>query len=322
MDKNSIEAAGQALRAAHRIVVLSHIRPDGDAVGSVLGLGKALEESGKRAIMVLADGVPENLAHLPGAEDVVRYAEPPWDLLVTADCSDPRRFGSAVDPAAVPDINIDHHVTNLGFGRINLVDTSSVATAAILADLIPEWGMEIRQPAASALLTGIVTDTLGFRTANMTPYTLQLAGRLMGLGAPLPELYRLALVERSFEATRLWGEGLANLRRRGRTVWTTLTLEARKRSGYFGMDDAEMISVLTGIRDHDIFVVFSEQPHGEVKVSWRASPGIDVSNVALDFGGGGHPAAAGAMIKGDLDSVQRLVLDATERLAFLGEVEN
>jgi phosphoesterase RecJ-like protein len=321
MNSNSIAAAGQALQVARKIAVLSHVRPDGDAVGSVLGLGQALEDAGKQVAMVLADGVPENLIHLPGADEVVRYAEPPWDLLVTVDCSDPRRFGLGVDPAAVPDINIDHHVTNLGFGRINLVDPGSVATAAILADLIPEWGMEIRQPAASALLTGIITDTLGFRTSNMTAHTFQLASRLMEIGAPLSDLYRLALVERSFEATRLWGEGLANIRRRGRTVWTTITLEGRRRSGYFGMDDAEMVSVLTGIRDHDIFIVFSEQPQGEIKVSWRASPGIDVSNVALDFGGGGHPAAAGATIKGDLDSVQRLVLDATERLAFVGEVE-
>lgn len=321
MNKTSIEAAGKAIQEAQDIVLVSHVRPDGDAVGSVLGLGLALQDAGKRPRLILADGVPENLHHLPGADQVENYAEPPWDLLVALDCSDPRRLGPAVDPAITPDINIDHHITNLDFGRINLVDAKSVATVAILVDLIPEWGLQIRQQAAAALLTGLITDTLGFRTPSMNSHAFRLAAQLVDIGAPLPDLYRLALIERSFEATRLWGEGLSTIRRDGRIVWATITLDAREKAGYHGLDDAEMVSVLSGIRDHDIFLMFSEQPYGEVKVSWRASPGHDVSNVALDFGGGGHPAAAGATIKGDLDSVQRLVLDATERMAMVTEVE-
>jgi phosphoesterase RecJ-like protein len=321
MDKVSIEAAGQAIRAAHKIAILSHVRPDGDAVGSLLGMGAALEDAGKSLQLILADGVPGSLQHLAGAERVQTRAEPPWDLLIALDCSDPRRFGGALDAAVVPDLNIDHHVTNLNFGRINLVDVEAVATAAMLAELLPEWGLAVRTPAASSLLTGILTDTLGFRTSSMTAHALRLAADLMDLGAPLPDLYRLALVERSFEATRLWGEGLVNLQRNGQMVWTAIPLEARDRVGYPGPDDAELISVLTGIKDHNIFLIFSELPTGEVKVSWRASPGYDVSAVALGFNGGGHPAAAGATIRGDLESVQRLVLDATERLALVGEVE-
>lgn len=321
MNNEAVEAAGIALLGAKSIVLVAHVRPDGDAIGSVLGLGRALEDAGKKVQMVLTDGVPDNLKHLPGADRVRPYAEPGWDLLVSLDCSDPRRFGPAFDPTTVPDINIDHHVTNLKFGRINLVDAKSVATTAILVELIPAWGLEIRQPAASALLTGMITDTLGFRTPNMTSHAMQLAGRLMDLGAPLPELYRRALIERSLEATRLWGEGLGTIEQDGRIIWATITLDARERAGYPGLDDAEMISVISGIRDHDIFLVFSEQPYGEVKVSWRASPGHDVSNVALDFGGGGHPAAAGATIKGDLEHVKRLVLEATERLALVSEPE-
>jgi phosphoesterase RecJ-like protein len=321
MNESSIKAAGQAILTAEDIALVAHVRPDGDAIGSVLGLGRALEDAGKKVQMILADGVPDNLKHLPGADRVRPYAEPAWDLLVSLDCSDPRRFGPAFDASTVPDINIDHHVTNLNFGRINLVDAQAVATTAILVDLIPEWGLAIRQPTASALLTGMITDTLGFRTPNMTSRAMQQVGQLMDLGAPLPELYRLALIERSLEATRLWGEGLDTIRHDGRMIWATITLEARERAGYPGLDDAEMISVISGIRDHDIFLVFSEQPYGEVKVSWRASPGYDVSNVALDFGGGGHPAAAGATIKGGLDQVQSLVLEATERMALASEVE-
>jgi phosphoesterase RecJ-like protein len=213
-----------------------------------------------------------------------------------------------------PDLNIDHHVTNLRYGKMNLVDTAAVATAEIVADHLAEWDLPMTPEVASALLTGLITDTLGFRTSNMTPKALRLAANLMEAGAALPELYQRSLIERSFEAMRLWAVGLSKLTRDGRIVWTSLTRADRHASGYPGRDDADLINELSAISDAAVSIVFVEQPNGDVKVSWRAQPGIDISGIALKFGGGGHPSAAGAEVEGSLEDVHQRVLNETRQL--------
>lgn len=314
MDDRLIEAIGQAAQHAKRALVLSHIRPDGDAIGSLLGLGLALVDAGKEVQMVSPDGVPSSLRHLAGSELVTSKAAGDFDLVWVVDCSDLQRTGSALDGRSEPDINIDHHITNENFARWNLVETSAVATAEILANCLPAWGLPVGPRAASALLTGIITDTIGFRTANMSPAALRTAAWLMERGASLPDLYSRSLVERSFEAVRFWGEGLSTLERDGRLVWASLTREARRVAGYPGRDDADLINVLSAISGAEIAVVFVEQPNGKVKVSWRSVPGVDVSQVAQRFGGGGHTAASGAEIPGSLEEVRANVLQETRSL--------
>jgi phosphoesterase RecJ-like protein len=283
-------------------------------VGSLLGLGLALEQASKEVQMVLADGVPSSFRGLEGARRVLRKPQGSFDLIALVDCADLTRVGGALEGLPPPDINIDHHVTNLNFAKLNLVAPEEVATSAILAEHLPGWGFELSRAVASALLTGIVSDTLGFRTSNMTPKALRLAAILMERGANLPELYNRALSRRSFQAARYWGEGLSRLQRDGRMVWTTLTLDDRQRADYSGNDDADLVNVLSAIDDHDIAVIFIEQNDNKVKVSWRSVPGYDVSKLAIKFGGGGHPAAAGAEIPGRLEDVQREVLNATRAL--------
>lgn len=300
----------QLLHNSNRILILSHIRPDGDAVGSMLGLGLSLLELGKDVQMVLSDGVQRTFRHLTGAENILHHSSGDFDAIITLDASDPRRLGDGLE-GRTPDLNIDHHVTNLNFARLNFVLPEATATAAILAEYLPVWGLPITKPVAEALLTGMVTDTIGFRTSNMNPTTLRLAATLMEAGADLPELYKRALIIRSFAATRYWGLGLSDLQREGRLAWTTLTLENRKASGYTGTDDADLTNVLSGIDECDIVVLFIEQKEGTVKVSWRAQPGFDVSQIALQFGGGGHPGASGAMLQGSLEQVQEQILQVT-----------
>jgi phosphoesterase RecJ-like protein len=305
---------GKRIRAANRILVVSHIRPDGDAIGSLLGLGLSLQQAGKEVQMVLSDGVPQNFRHLEGSRLVRQQPEGDFDLVCVVDCSDLKRTGSALRERGEPDINIDHHITNLQYGRINLVDPQAVATAEILVDLLTELGLPFDRRCADALLTGLITDTLGFRTTNMTPKALRQAARLMELGADLPGLYHRSLVRRSYEAARFWGTGLSSLERSDRLAWTTLTMKDRKAVGYPGKDDADLVNILSSLEDIDIAVIFVEQPSGQVKVSWRAQPGFDVSQIALQFGGGGHPAAAGAEIPGSIESVRPTVLKETQRL--------
>lgn len=303
----------QALNAASSIALVSHIRPDGDAIGAVLGLGLALQNAGKSVQFVLADGVPSSFRHLTGAKQVRRSMDGTPDLVAVLDCSDLERTGGVLGER-VPDLNVDHHVTNLNFGKINLVAPEAVATCALLAEVMPAWGLEITQPSAEALLSGLVTDTIGFRTSNINAQALRLAADLMDRGADLAALYKSALLTRSFEAARYWGAGLSDLQRDGRLVWATLRLGDRAAAGYTGNDDADLVNVVSAIEGGDIALMFIEQKDNRVKVSWRAQPGLDVSQIALQFGGGGHRAASGADVPGTLAEVQERVLAATREV--------
>ena len=314
MNKGIIPELKNQLERARRILLVSHIRPDGDAIGSLVGCGLALQTAEKEVQMVVADGIPNALRFLPGTDQVINRPTGEFDLIWVLDCSDLNRTGGVLDGRLPPDINIDHHVTNLHFARMNLVDLEAVATAEIIARLLPELGIPILEASAQALLTGILTDTLGFRTSNMTPQVLRLAADLVEKGGNLPELYQLSLLNRSFEAARYWGCGLSQLQREGRMIWTILTLADRRAVRYPGNDDADLINILSSIQDTDIAMIFVEQPGGKIKVSWRAHHGLDVSGLATQFAGGGHAAAAGAEIGGKLEDILKEVLVATRKL--------
>jgi bifunctional oligoribonuclease and PAP phosphatase NrnA len=300
------------LQLAQRVLVTSHVRPDGDAIGSSLALGLALLDSGKQIQVVLADGLPSSFKHLPGCEMIKTRGEGKFDLIISVDCSDLKRVGKALDGYHPPDIVIDHHSTNDAFGELNLIDPQAAATASVLTRYMPNWGLTITAPIAANLLTGLVTDTLGFRTSNTTPEVLRQAADLIELGADMTRLYYLSLVRRTFPATKYWGAGLSNLARADGIVWTTLTLADRKISGYTGNDDADLISVISSIDDADVAILFVEQGRNKTKVSWRGlKPAVDVAQIASQFGGGGHKAAAGAEISGNLEEIQKRVLDVT-----------
>ncbi len=310
----TVSAVGERIAQAQRVLVVSHVRPDGDAVGSLLGLGLALEAAGKSVQMVLEDGVPSDFRYLSGSDRVVRKPEGTFDLRIVVDCSELSRTGAVFSADGRPEVNIDHHVTNVSFATWNIVVPTAAATTEVLVPCIRAWGLPLTQPVAEALLTGLLTDTLGFRTSSVHPGVLRLAAQLMEAGADLYTISQRALASRSFRAVRYWGCGLSRVQLDGPVVWTTLTLEDRRTANYPGRDDADLVNVLASVREAHVAVIFVEQKDGKVKVSWRAKPGVDVSQLAVQFGGGGHPAAAGAEIPGDLSAVQQSVLEATQRL--------
>jgi len=318
MDNEIIGAIKARLENAKNVVVAAHVRPDGDAIGSLLGIGLALQNAGKSVQMVLVDGVSASFRHLAGSELIVKEPKGEHDTFITVDCADFKRVGKFFESFGQPDINIDHHKTNEKFGKLNLIEAEEVATSAILTNYLPIWGYEITKPIASALLTGIITDTLGFRTSNTTPEALRQCATLMETGADLPDLYMRSLVKKSFVAARYWGVGLSSMEQKDGIVWGTLTLVDRKKTGYGGNDDADLINMISAIDGNKVGMIFVEQNDNHVKVSWRAlEPGIDVSQVAKHFKGGGHAAAAGADIPGVLSEVQPLVLKTTREMLGL-----
>ncbi len=297
------------------ILITSHVRPDGDAIGSLLALGLALQHAGKNVQMVLADGISSTYKHLDGADQIKTRVAGKFDTFITVDCADFKRTGKPFEELGQPDINIDHHITNEKFGRLNLIEGQEVATAAILTNHLPEWGLKITAPVAAALLTGIIADTLGFRTSNTTPEALRQAADLMECGVDMPELYMRVLVRRSYASTRYWGAGLSRLEQKNGMVWTTLTLADRKAAGYGGNDDADLINIISSIDGNKVGMIFVEQVDEHVKVSWRAmEAGINVAKIARQFHGGGHAAAAGADIPGGLREVRAEVLRSTREL--------
>ena len=318
MGENIAAEIKERLGTAQKVLIASHVRPDGDAIGSLIGLGLALQNAGKTVQMVLADGVPSSFRFLEGSDQVQKEVSEGFDTFIAVDCADFKRLGKPLQSLDSPDINIDHHITNERFGKMNLIEGKAVATAAILTNYLPTWGYEITHPVAAALLTGIITDTLGFRTSNMTPEALRQAATLMETGVDMPELYMRGLVRRSFSAARYWGAGLSKLESSDGIVWSALSLEDRKSCGYGGNDDADLINMISAIDGHKVGMIFVEQHDNHVKISWRAlEQGVDVSPVATHFGGGGHAAAAGADMPGTLSEIQPVVLKTTKEMLGL-----
>jgi bifunctional oligoribonuclease and PAP phosphatase NrnA len=293
-------------------LILSHTRPDGDAIGSLIGLSLALQKKGKHPRLVIIDGLPRKFRFLHGSDQLKRKIEPGFDLVITLDCADKKRVAYPTD---LPDIqlNIDHHITNNFYAKTNLVIPEQPSTTAILAKYLPEWGFEIDEDAANALLMGMITDTIGFSTSNVSPSFLQLAAGLMNKGANLSNVYHKALTVQSLAASIIWGNALSRIDSDGRLAWTTITLEDRKKASYQGNDDADLTNHLSSLEDIDIEILFNEQKSSKVKVSWRSNSKFDVSKLAVKFNGGGHPPAAGAEIDGNLESVMPLVIGETKK---------
>ena len=313
MNKELIRQVRLRLDQAEHILITSHTRPDGDAIGSILALGQALSAIGKDIEMVSADGVPAALKFLPGSDRIKNRADEHADMVIVVDSGNLDRVGDILDSYDEIDLNIDHHPDNTHFATINLVQSKAVSTTEILSKLISELELEITAEIASNLLTGLITDTIGFKTGNMHPEALRIAADMVEKGADLASLYHQAIVEKTFEAARYIGAGLSQLKQDNGLVWTSLTLENRRKADYPGRDDADLVNILSAIKSASIAVIFIEQTDGSVKVSWRTrSKVINVASIAQQFRGGGHRAAAGAMIPGSLQEVQNMVLTATK----------
>jgi phosphoesterase RecJ-like protein len=265
--------------------------------------------------MALSDGLPSNFRYLHGANLVKRHVptDQKFDLTISLDISDLDRSGGIFGNREII-LNIDHHITNTLFAIYNLNDPESVATCALIAENLESWGLSINADTASLLMTGLITDTIGFRTSNISSKAMRIAADLIDKGADLPTIYQQALTNKNFDQLIYWGYALKKLQRNDRIAWTTLTLDDRKDAGYNGNDDADLNTILSSIIDCDITILFVEQNNGHVKVSWRGKSGFNVSNLAQSLGGGGHPAASGADIEGNLEDVKLTVINKTLEL--------
>jgi len=311
IDKNTIEKIKSDINRAQSILIASHVRPDGDAVGSLLGFGLSLKEKGKNVQLVLEDEIPSNLRYLPEVSMIVRRPIIKYDYIIVVDCSDFQRTGSVFKEDDKADLNIDHHISDTFFAKVNIVSHKAAATAEILANLLPMLELPVNSEVATCLLNGIVTDTIGFRTENTGAQTLRIAANLVEKGADLYEVYKHSLLTRTFSELKYWGAGLSRLKFDSNIVWTSLSLDDRAFAQYFGNDDADLINIISSLNGIEVAIIFVQQTDKIVKVSWRSKKHVDVSIVASHFGGGGHKPAAGATIEGTLEDVIEKVLRTT-----------
>ncbi|HOA15553.1 MAG TPA: bifunctional oligoribonuclease/PAP phosphatase NrnA [Bacillota bacterium] len=309
----------EQIKNAKSVLVTSHIVPDGDAIGSVLGLGLTIIGMGKRTYMMVEGGVPRNLTFLPGSHLIASGPEgipDGLDLAVILDVGSYERIGSAERPArsAKAKVNVDHHMTNSGFTEMCWIDTSSPATGLMVADLVKALGAKFGPDNATALFCAISTDTGSFRYSNTTAGCFRTAADLIEAGADPYYVSMSVYDSKPYGAVKGLGEALSalELRSDGMLAVMDITRDLMQRYELTEGDVEGFISYGRSIEGVEVCVAFKELEDGVVKVGFRSKSAVDVSKIAASMGGGGHMRASGCTIEGGLEEARRRVLAVVE----------
>jgi phosphoesterase RecJ-like protein len=327
------EAALVRLRDAQTVLMPMHQNVDADGLSSPLAMRLALAEYGVEAWPLITDGdFPSNLRFLPDIASVLVYGKDPlpdYDLLCTIDCADLRRLGyfGKDDPSRldgrVPIVNIDHHSTNNRFGAVNIVEPEASSSAEIVAEMLKLWGTEVTPQIARALLAGIYGDTLGLRTPSTTPHTIRTVADLVERGAELEpvvdQLFRL----KPRSTICLWEHALHNIQWDGPIIWTEMTRAGFRHCGAEMVEAEGIVNFLSGTQGSRVAVILYQD---EDERGWRVSlrgleKNVDVAAIAAQFGGGGHPRAAGAHIEGGEPEKRAFIASVAELVAAIPEAE-
>jgi len=308
----------EALQSCRNVLLLNHVTPDGDCLGSTLALARTLWGRGQRATVGSADGIPVIYRFLPGSDRVITVApdHDPFDAVVFMECTTPERAGPLVALASgVPLwINIDHHVSNSGFGDLTLLDLEAAAVAEAVLPIVKALTPVVDAETATCLFTALLTDTGSFRYTSVTPRSFAVAAELVAAGASPSEIYSQVYENRPPATLRLLGSALSAmvLSDGGRVAWTAVTQAMLRESGAT-MDQSEgIVGMLRALEGVQVALLFKEEREG-IHVSIRGQAGVRAHVIATAFGGGGHAAAAGFTLREPLDEAIRQTLDAVRR---------
>jgi bifunctional oligoribonuclease and PAP phosphatase NrnA len=318
MKRATLTQAAEAIRAANKIVLASHINPDGDTLGSSLAIAHALRAMGKLALPLSHDGVPDIYRWMPGQEWVERETEDrDFDLAIVCDTGTADRIGRArpAVESARTSICIDHHVSEGEFGQIRVVDSKAAATGELVYALLQELKVPLNKAVADCLLAAIITDTGSFRYMNVTPNTFRVAGALMRAGACPAAIGELVFENRSYASVKLLGRALDSLKLThcGRIAWAHVSAQDFEELGATDEETEGIVNHVRAVKTAQVGALFREVPGKKVRISLRARDGYDVNRVAQAFGGGGHKLAAGCSLDPPLDEAERLVVAEIER---------
>jgi phosphoesterase RecJ-like protein len=319
------DKAISAITESANVLLLAHVTPDADALGSALGLGLALQGMGKEVQVTVGEigfTTPESLSFLPGTE-LIRAPEDlsPADLVISCDVSSDARLGSVktILEAAPASIAIDHHPSFTGFGTIHLVDPNAAATAEIVLELIDRLQIPMTVDIASAIYSGLTTDTGSFKYQSTTSHTLRTAARLLDTGVDSAKLSRLLFDDEPLAALVMMGDAvsratLASTAVSGQgLVYTSVSIEQRP-----GLDEMSVERVIEALRktsEAEVAAVLKQADDGHWKVSLRSKTSVDVGAVANELGGGGHKYASGYSSTHDLDSTIAQLIGALDAIS-------
>lgn len=314
----NIETLGEIFRQNQSFALMSHMRPDGDAIGSQLGLGLALEAMGKKVFYWNVDGLPESLAFLPESEKIMMppAEAPEIDVAIALDTATKVRLGDDNLIAAAKAklwVNIDHHISNPLYGDVNYVDATSPATGQIVYEILQALDMPITAGSRDAIYVAVSTDTGSFQYDSTTARTYRMAADLVERGLAVGDINAKTYDSHPYRRIELL-----------RALLNTLELSADGKVAYWEMsdqlridlalkpEDSEgLIDMIRAIRGVQVAVFFEELPGGKVRVSMRSKDrSVNVCDIATQFGGGGHALAAGIRMGGPVVDAKRQVLAA------------
>jgi len=295
-----LEEVRRLITGTRSALVLGHQYPDGDAIGSVLGLGLMLAAAGYdvQASWPEPFEMPEKYLFLPGMSLLVPPAgiKPGFGVSIALDCANERRLEELQEPAlAVPLVNIDHHPDNSQFGRANLVDPAAASTSQIVYSLIEPLCLVLDRDSATCLYAGLVTDTGRFQFSNVTAETLRIAAQLVAAGVEPHRVYENIYQSDSLSYIRLAGDVLCRAVYDGDLglIYGYVSQEDLSKFGVKMNETEDLIDNLRALRGHKIVALFKEQKDGTVRVSLRSRSDTDIGSIARKLGGGGHRVAAG-----------------------------
>lgn len=313
---NSIQEIAYQILGRDNFTLVGHAIPDGDCVGSLLGLFMGLKILGKNVQMFLQDKVPPIYHYLSCVEQIRSSLQSPdaASNIIYLDCSDEERVGEELQKILQGDfckINIDHHQTNDFFANYNYVDPQAAATAEIIFELLIQMEVEISPDIADALYAGIIMDTGRFMNSNTTSHSMKVAAALLGKGADI-DMARINLFEaKSLKEIFLIRQALQsiNISEDGKIAWMALAYDDVKAIGAVDLHPEGIINYARMINGVEVAVLFRETRPGTIKIGFRSKSQVDVSLLAEKIGGGGHKAAAGASLEGRLDEIKDIVIN-------------
>ena len=316
---DSLAALCQGLKKTDNFLLASHVNPEGDAVASVLALESLLRRLGKKTLIACEDAFPDRLGCLPSNRWNQVKDVPPgrkFDALLVADCPTLERIGSVqkLITSETKIFNIDHHISNKCFGDCNYIQPTASACGEVIYDMFKRFKLKINQEEATALYVSISTDTGSFKYSNTTVKSHQIASELIQTGINIEKINDALYATYSLEKIQLYSLLLAKVQTTPdeAIAWVGLTRSDLKRTGATYEDTEGFIDFLKYIKEVQFAFFMSEmdgQQSGQVRVSFRSKGDYDVSQVAAQFGGGGHKKAAGCTIQGTLEEATKQILE-------------
>ena len=322
---DSFKEIAEVIKKGNRFLVVSHVNPEGDALGSLFGMTMALRAEGKEVVCYMEDSLPDPFGFLPGSDTAVHTleGEAPFDATFAVDCGVLDRLGRGL--VAFKErgtlVNMDHHVSNDNFGEINVVLPGHSSAGEVVFDLIKAADMKLTMDVAINLYVAIHTDTGGFRYSSSTAASFEKAGEMVRLGVKPHEISSLVYENSPLRRYKLLALVLATLDADaggfgGRVATVTITREMLDETGTTAADADGFVNYARGLEGVDVGMLVRDTGSGEQKVSLRSIGEIDVAAVAGVFGGGGHRNAAGCTVKGTAGEVKEKVFAVLKEKAF------